>query len=79
MCVNCGASHTTWAGKCSQCGEWNTLQEQIAISSSSIKESGKKLETVSLSALHTAKPASRLNTGMAEVDNVLGGGVVPGV
>jgi len=78
VCSNCGASHTTWAGKCGQCGEWNTLQEQIAITSSSIKESGKSLVTASLASLQAAKPQARLDTGIAEVDNVLGGGIVPG-
>lgn len=78
VCSNCGASYTTWAGKCSQCGEWNTLQEQIAITSSSIKESGNKLEVASLATLQSAKPQARLSTGMSDVDNVLGGGIVPG-
>ncbi len=78
VCSSCGAVYSSWAGKCSQCGEWNTLQEQLAISSSSIKESGNSLKVANLATLQATKPQARLNTGMEDVDNVLGGGVVPG-
>jgi DNA repair protein RadA/Sms len=78
VCSSCGASFSSWAGKCSQCGEWNTLQEQLTISSSSIKESGNSLKVANLATLQAAKPQARLNTGMSDVDNVLGGGIVPG-
>ena len=78
VCSNCGGSFTSWAGKCSQCGEWNTLQEQLTISSSTIKESGNSLKVANLATLQAAKPQARLSTGIADVDNVLGGGIVPG-
>ena len=28
-CQNCGAQHATWLGKCTQCGEWNTIVEEV--------------------------------------------------
>ena len=30
VCQSCGAVHAKWAGRCSSCGEWNTLTEEIA-------------------------------------------------
>lgn len=29
VCSNCGAETTKWSGKCFDCGEWNTLQQQL--------------------------------------------------
>lgn len=78
VCSNCGATYGTWSGKCANCGQWNTLQEQMTITSSVVKESGTKLKTADLKELQSKKPDKRLSTGMAEVDEVLGGGVVPG-
>ena len=28
-CVNCGASFPKWMGQCSQCGEWNSIKEEV--------------------------------------------------
>ena len=35
ICQNCGASYPKWVGKCENCGEWNTLVEQIVSSGGS--------------------------------------------
>ncbi len=61
-----------------QCGEWNTLQEQLtatAIAGSVVRGSQLKAQTVSRS---IAKDQKRLKTGFAEIDDVLGGGIVAG-
>ena len=29
VCTNCGAITAAWAGRCSECSEWNTLQEEV--------------------------------------------------
>lgn len=77
VCSNCGTASAAWSGKCYSCGEWGTLQEQLVVTSASVKSGGQVLapQTVSKS---LAKNHSRLATGMSEVDAVLGGGVVAG-
>jgi len=80
VCSNCGAETPTWSGKCYNCGEWNTLQEQLTnlnVSGAASKSTGQALksEKVTQAAKHDTK---RLVTGTAEVDVVLGGGFVPG-
>lgn len=78
VCSSCGAASSTWSGKCHSCGEWNTLQEQLTASSLTRAGSdGATLKTQSvLSSL--AADHKRLSTGVHEVDNVLGGGIVAG-
>ncbi len=83
VCTNCGAQTSAWAGRCSQCGEWNTLQEEITLveqaSAGPAKRgtAGKPLvaKGVTTAVKHQEK---RLPVGMADVDLVLGGGLVPG-
>jgi DNA repair protein RadA/Sms len=79
-CANCGAISLSWAGKCQQCGAWNTLQEEAfteTAGSGGPVVSGKVLagNTVDSSVKHDQK---RLATTMHDVDEVLGGGLVPG-
>jgi DNA repair protein RadA/Sms len=86
VCTHCGAMTTAWAGRCPQCGEWNTLQEEIQIvaanpgisrSAGSASFAGRKLTPQSVSELVKSDQA-RLKTGMADVDTILGGGIVSG-
>lgn len=77
VCSNCGAVSNTWSGRCNQCGEWNTLQEQLHVTLGQVKSSGKKLVTQSVSG-SLAKDHKRLQTGVSEVDTVFGGGIVAG-
>lgn len=77
VCSNCGAESLTWSGKCYSCGEWNTLAEQLAVSAVDIKSSGRELDTQSVSK-SLARDHERLATGIPEVDEVLGGGIVAG-
>jgi len=78
VCSNCGASQNSWSGKCPQCGEWNTLQEQLtaATLAGSVARGG-VLASQSVAG-SVAKDNSRLRTGMPEVDDVFGGGIVAG-
>jgi DNA repair protein RadA/Sms len=77
VCSNCGTLSTTWTGRCRVCGEWNTLQEQVEVSTATAGASGKSLQTSAITtALKLKTP--RLPTGIADVDAVLGGGLVPG-
>ena len=76
-CSNCGASFSSWMGRCTNCGQWNTLTEQVEVSTATAGSSGKKLSAKSVSsALATKTP--RIKTGITEVDEVLGGGLVAG-
>lgn len=47
ICSNCGANFASWSGKCSNCNEWNTLEQVLDVSSGSkaqqAVESGKPL------------------------------------
>jgi DNA repair protein RadA/Sms len=78
VCSNCGAMAASWSGRCSQCGEWNTLNEQLAPQAlgASVNE-GRILHAHSVSD-SVAKDQARISSGLADVDSVLGGGIVAG-
>ncbi len=85
VCQSCGASYAKWAGRCENCGEWNTLLEQAASVEAEAKSavargavSGKKLGAVSINTIEASDAGSRLSTGFADLDNVLGGGILLG-
>ena len=85
VCQNCGTSHAKWAGRCENCGEWNTLLEQEMPTEAEAKSalargavSGKKLAAVSINQIEPSDAGSRLKTGFPELDNVLGGGILLG-
>lgn len=78
VCSSCGAISSSWSGKCYSCGDWNTLTEQLSAASlTSAASSGKILKSESVKS-SLAKDHKRLETGIAEVDGVLGGGFVAG-
>ncbi|MGH7142434.1 MAG: DNA repair protein RadA [Candidatus Saccharimonadales bacterium] len=80
VCSSCGASHQAWAGRCSTCGEWNTLQEEIVSSIGSGSSSfarGQVLHSQSVD-ISVAKDHRRFISGIDDIDSVLGGGVVNG-
>lgn len=81
ICTECGYESAKWLGKCPECDSWNTMEEQIVASK----------PTVATSSVHAVKPATakmltdidaadehRFVTGIAELDRVLGGGIVKG-
>lgn len=76
-CSSCGAQASTWSGRCHVCGEWNTIQEQLDISSS-VSSKGKALQPKSVRTLAKKDTNRRIISGISEVDLVLGGGFVPG-
>lgn len=81
VCSNCGAQFAAWAGRCSTCGEWNTLtEEEIIVSrgSGSKASAGKTLKSFNPGQITKENKVKRLSTGISDVDEVLGGGVVPG-
>jgi DNA repair protein RadA/Sms len=76
-CQNCGASYLRWTGRCEQCGEWNSLVEEVATAPMGKSKASVAFAPTKLSAVET-KRLPRIKTSFAEVDQVLGGGVVPG-
>ena len=85
VCQNCGASFVKWAGRCENCGEWNTLVEQAGVVETEAKTalargkvSGKALEAVSINTIEPSDAGSRLATSFPDLDAVLGGGILLG-
>lgn len=79
VCSNCGSLAQSWAGKCPQCGAWNTLQEELIAENSvgGIVSNGRVLTGTSVGA-SVQRDQKRLVSGMPDVDTVLGGGMVVG-
>ena len=79
-CSDCGAVTNKWSGRCDSCEAWNTISEDTALSSGPSKTSlgAKKGSPVNLSNLDTEEaPNPRTQSGIDELDRVLGGGLVP--
>lgn len=81
VCQECGYDSPKWTGKCPGCGAWNTMTEETA--KADIKHglssafSTKPQTPQLLSEISLAK-APRFSAGSAELDRVLGGGIIPG-
>ncbi|MEO0484910.1 MAG: DNA repair protein RadA [Pseudomonadota bacterium] len=78
-CSACGAVHSKWSGRCEACGEWNTIAEEKPLSSGPASKSlgGKRGRAIVLTDLATEEaPPPRTQAGVAELDRVLGGGLV---
>lgn len=87
VCQQCGYKSPSFLGKCPNCGTWNSLVETVERDTAgpstswrtkvNKKERGTKLAVVRLNQVKTTQ-VSRIDTGVAEIDQVLGGGLVPG-
>jgi DNA repair protein RadA/Sms len=81
FCQNCGAQSARWIGNCPSCGEWNTYVEEVVK-----KETGKNQSPVRKAAASLPKKITeieqgsevRIDTNNAELNRVLGGGLVLG-
>jgi DNA repair protein RadA/Sms len=71
VCQSCGAKMPRWVGRCPECGEWGTVVEERTAPAAVAQH----VDTIPLSA-HDQSSADRIPTGIAEVDEVLGGGIV---
>ncbi len=78
VCASCGEAQTSWSGKCPQCGEWNSLHEQLKPTLGSIQKHGKLLTSQSVAELASTQTIQRILSGDTQFDEVLGGGFVPG-
>jgi DNA repair protein RadA/Sms len=83
VCQECGAQSPKWMGRCNECGAWNSLVEETAAPQTS-EPSASRYATAKaggqaqLYADVDLVAATRLPTGLSELDRVLGGGIVPG-
>jgi len=78
ICQQCGYSQSRWAGKCPSCDTWNSLVETVKQVQSSRLKVQNKGKVYKLSEVKTEEKGRR-GTGEAELDNILGGGLVPGM
>ncbi len=75
-CVNCGYKSPKWAGKCPDCGEWNTFEESEEAKVNGKTQKALSRQPVSRLAEVEVGNDSRLLTGITEFDRVMGGGIV---
>ncbi len=77
-CQSCGGQTPKWMGQCLECGEWDSLVEERLISGVSKQKHTPFLQTpVPIDSIEV-KESDRIETGVAEFDRVLGGGIVDG-
>lgn len=80
-CTSCGNETPKWVGRCPGCGQWNTLEEFVekptAVAQVRSSSVGMSRKPQSISQVDTDSEI-RFNTGMGELDRVLGGGAVAG-
>ncbi len=80
ICSGCGYETAKWVGKCPNCGEWNTMEEDIVMPAKAT------VGAVRTGGIARATPLSQISlqdepryvTGISELDRVLGGGIVKG-
>src|SRR5205085_2442178 len=85
FCQNCGYETVKWLGQCPSCNQWNTFVEELIQKETTTKNNGWKdysdnkrtNKTISLHEI-TSSEEKRFITTDAELNRVLGGGVVPG-
>lgn len=75
VCNNCGYENLRWLGQCPGCHEWNTFEETSV--SVPLKEMGASKLTVKRLSEVEHDDIERISSGFAELDRVLGGGMVP--
>lgn len=78
VCQHCGAESSKWLGRCPSCNEWNTYTEQTISSRGSTRDLGVYSNAIQPLSSISLEKEKRLSTYYAEVDRVLGGGLVPG-
>lgn len=80
VCSGCGFESPKWYGKCPGCGEWNTMSEEIREPARSAPKTAghhSMSRPISINEIDT-EDEQRYQTGLSELDRVLGGGIVRG-
>ncbi|MDQ3671762.1 MAG: DNA repair protein RadA [Actinomycetota bacterium] len=75
VCTECGVATPRWLGKCPGCGAFGTLAEELH--ASDVGASSARARTPTPLGEVSASEGQRISTGVAELDRVLGGGLVP--
>lgn len=83
ICQNCAATYPKWQGRCDNCGEWNSMVEQVvAVAGKSAvaksATSGAVLIPQAIGSIDIEASKRRLDTGFDDLNFVLGGGILPG-
>lgn len=83
FCQNCGAQFAKWQGQCTSCREWNTIVEEVIqkekkTSWQSSENPAKRVSTPQKVSEISVQTEARMDTGDAEFNRILGGGLVPG-
>ncbi|OGR27277.1 MAG: DNA repair protein RadA [Desulfuromonadales bacterium GWD2_54_10] len=76
-CQKCGSQSPKWLGKCPDCGAWNSMAEELVGKQMLGGVPGERSRPVPICDV-PPQTESRLETGVGELDRVLGGGIVPG-
>ncbi|MBE6820550.1 MAG: DNA repair protein RadA [Ruminococcaceae bacterium] len=79
ICSQCGYESAKWFGCCPGCSEWNTMEEEFrtAQQQKTVHSASKSITAQTINEID-ADDEIRFRTGMAELDRVLGGGIVKG-
>lgn len=88
VCSNCGHSEPKWLGRCPDCGEWSTFVEEVREDKKVVGFAARAANAkapqrapgrvLNLSEVPPAESEGRMDTGVGELNRVLGGGIVPG-
>lgn len=81
VCQQCGASFPKWAGRCENCGAWNSLLETApeSVGKSAVsRSSGRKINAERIRDVKVDQVSKRIDTGIADLNQVLGGGLMLG-
>ena len=85
VCQQCGSQFSKWVGRCPECDTWESVVEEVAVPRTA---AASQRTSIAIGAARDAKPiplssvapqaGKRLSSGLAELDRVLGGGIVAG-
>jgi DNA repair protein RadA/Sms len=86
VCSNCGHQAPKWLGRCPDCGEWSTFVEEVREEKKVVGFAERATRqkkrvagrTLSLDEVRATESGNRMDTGVEELNRVLGGGIVPG-
>lgn len=83
FCQNCGTQYSKWQGQCNACKQWNTIVEELIQKETKSQwevETSDKQRVAKYLPLHeiSTEKEIRMDSGDKELNNVLGGGIVPG-
>lgn len=79
VCSECGYTSAKWSGRCPSCGEWNTMNEEMQAPAKTPTAGGSRVRRTPQRITElNPEGEQRYQTGMKELDRVLGGGIVKG-